>query len=724
MIDFETRILNAISDRKYKPIKAKTLFRQMELDDGVYPDFRNALRSLIRQGRASIGKNSTVRPADPLGTAIGIFRRMGSGSGVVRTHLTEDRGAAEYNIADYHTLDASSGDEVLIRVLDRPTRATLGVGEIIDVKQRATKQFVGTYFERDGDKLVRVDGTVFSRSLIVSDADTKGVQPDDKVVVEVLKFPTIHQRGEAVIVEVLGKRGIPRVDTLSTVRALGIPDTFPEEVLAEARAVAAKFHEDQLGDREDFTNQLVITVDPVDAKDFDDAVSLTIDPKSKHWLLTVHIADVAHFVKRGGALDQEARKRGNSVYLPMQVIPMFPELISNGLASLQGGKIRYVKTAEIEFTAAGEPVTTRFANGAIRVKKRFAYEHVSEILADSTGERAASCDTEIVAMLLKMRELALILRKRRAKRGALEMDMPEPVLDYDKEGHVVGAHFAVNDISHQIIEEFMLSANEAVARQLDELKVSFIRRVHPAPDPVKLKAFAEFTAILGYPISKYQDRFELQRVLRETADKPERHAIHYSMLRSLKQARYSAEQDEHYALATQQYCHFTSPIRRYPDLTIHRLLSQWIDRGAASANLDELHAIAEQCSRTERRAESAEREIVKLRILNFLADRVGMKLDGVITGVAEYGFFAQGAEFPAEGLVHVSSLSDDYYHYDEASHTLEGKRTLKRYRLGDRVRVEVVRSDVARRQLDFRIVGSEEGAKAPRAKKKRKKPKD
>ena len=346
MIDLETRILAAISEKKYRPIKAKTLFRQLGVDEDNYPAFRSALRSLVQQGRASIGKNATVRPGDPFGTVMGIFRRLGSGSGVVRSHPSKDLNSAEYTIADYHTLDASSGDEVLIRILKKPTRASFGVGEIVDIKQRATRQFVGTYFERDGDKLVRVDGTVFSRSLMVSDAETKSVKPEDKVVVEVLKFPTIHQRGEAVIVEVLGKRGVPKVDTLATVRALGIPDVFPEDVLAESRAVAARFQEDAMGGREDFTGQLVITVDPIDAKDFDDAVSLEVDPKSKHWLLTVHIADVAHFVKKGSALDLEARKRGNSVYLPMQVIPMFPELISNGLASLQEGKLRYVKTAQ------------------------------------------------------------------------------------------------------------------------------------------------------------------------------------------------------------------------------------------------------------------------------------------------------------------------------------------------------------------------------------------
>jgi ribonuclease R len=303
-----------------------------------------------------------------------------------------------------------------------------------------------------------------------------------------------------------------------------------------------------------------------------------------------------------------------------------------------------------------------------------------------------------------MRDLALLLRKKRFKRGALELTMPEAVLDYDEHGRVSGAHFAAHDLSHQIIEEFMLAANEAVAEHLTRHEVPFLRRVHPAPNEEKLEAFAQFADLLGYPIKRPQDRFELQRVLNETAEKPERAAVHYALLRSLKQAAYSPIQDQHYALASHHYCHFTSPIRRYPDLVVHRLLDRLIHHKKASADITELTALGDHCSKMERRAETAERELVKLKILTYLSGKLGEKFDAVITGVADYGFFAQVEQFPAEGLVHISSLVDDYYQFDEFGHTLEGKRSRRRFRLGDRVRVEVARVDVQKRMLDFRLV--------------------
>ena len=283
--------------------------------------------------------------------------------------------------------------------------------------------------------------------------------------------------------------------------------------------------------------------------------------------------------------------------------------------------------------------------------------------------------------------------------------MPEAVLEYDDKGHVSGAHFASHDESHQLIEDFMLAANEAVAGHFDRLKVPFVRRIHPAPDARKLEAFATFVRTLDYKLPRRPSRFDLQRVLDESAKTTERHAVHYAMLRSLKQATYSPEQDEHFALASDHYCHFTSPIRRYPDLIVHRELGQWLAKGRVRADLKELRNVADHCSKTERRAESAEREAVKLRLLSYLSDRIGLLLDAVITGVAEYGFFAQGKEFPAEGLVHVSSLGDDYYQYDADGHVLEGRRHGQRYRLGDEVRVEVVRVDLNRRQLDLRVAG-------------------
>jgi ribonuclease R len=303
-----------------------------------------------------------------------------------------------------------------------------------------------------------------------------------------------------------------------------------------------------------------------------------------------------------------------------------------------------------------------------------------------------------------MRELALILRERRRQRGALELVMPETELEYDEEGRVVGGHFRQHDVSHQVIEEFMLAANEAVAEHLSDLRVPFLRRVHPAPDPFKLAAFATFARSLGYKMPTDSDRFHLQRILERSANKPEVYALHYALLRSLKQAVYSPAEEGHFALASANYCHFTSPIRRYPDLTVHRLLGRWLRTGRANSSEAELVALGEHCSKMERRADLAERELVKLKLLTYLSERLGMELEVVLTGVADYGFFGQAERLPVEGLVHVSTLTDDYYYYEEATHSLTGRRSGRRYRLGDRVRVSVVRVDLQRRQLDFRVV--------------------
>jgi ribonuclease R len=381
---------------------------------------------------------------------------------------------------------------------------------------------------------------------------------------------------------------------------------------------------------------------------------------------------------------------------------MFPEVISNHLASLQPQRVRYVKTGIMGFTAEGQPTTVRFANAAIRSRQRFTYEQVMALL-DHGNPPNAPIATDVYDMLLRMRELAMLLRARRKARGSLELTVPKAALEYDDQGRVSGAHFEVNDVSHQIIEEFMLSANEAVASHLTTLGVPFLRRIHPLPDPLRMSSFADFARSLGYKMPTDFDRFALQRLLEQSADRPERYAVHYALLRSFKQAVYSPVDDGHYALASEDYCHFTSPIRRYPDLTIHRQLNGWLNGRKGGADLSELTALGDHCSKQERRAEAAERELIKVKLLTYLSDKVGLELDAIITGVADYGFFAQGDKLPVEGLVHVTTMPDDYFYYEEATNSLTGRRSGRTYQLGGKVRVAVARVDVQRRQLDFRL---------------------
>jgi ribonuclease R len=718
MSELRQRILDAVAQPSYRPLKPKALARLLGISSDRYDHFRQILRELIDTERLRVRKNHTIKATDGHGTAAGVFRRTSTGTGWVRPHVVDGQAGPEIRIREADCLDAVAGDTVLVRIVRRGGHSGSGPrGVVVEVIERATRQFVGTYFERDGEGYVRVDGTVFSHSILVGDATTKGARPEDKVVFEMVRFPGAEERGEGVVIEVLGPRGHPGVDTLSVIRALGLPDEFPEDVKEEARRAAAGFRE-EVHDREDFTQHVTITIDPVDAKDFDDAVALTLDPRTKHWQLQVHIADVAHFARPGSALDREARKRATSVYLPRRVIPMFPEAISNMVASLQEGKLRYVTSAILDFTPAGVRTGMRFAEGAIRVRKRLSYEQALAQLESwdkrhrDVDHAAAEVNDEVLALLLRMRDLAMILRKRRLKRGALELDMPEPELEYDDQGRVSGAHFRQHDVSHQIIEEFMLAANEAVAEQLASLGVPFLRRIHPSPEPTKLEAFAEFARILGYKMDRHRDRFALQKILRDSSTQAEVHAVHYALLRSMKQAVYSPEEEGHYALASETYCHFTSPIRRYPDLTVHRLLSRWLRSGKAGSDSAELAALGEHCSKMERRAATAERELVKLKLLTYMSERVGTELNAIVTGVADYGFFAQAEHLPVEGLVHVSTLTDDYYSYDEASHSLYGKRTGRRYRLGDKLRVTVVHVDMQRRQLDFRVSSKKAGEAA------------
>jgi ribonuclease R len=699
------QILAAVGRRNYHPLKPKALARKIGVPSTQYADFRRALRELVHDGRVEFGKNHGVRPAAPHGTVTGTYRRTGSGTGYVKPQFIEGQSGAEIRIPEDDSLDAATGDAVLVKVLKRPNRPDVNPsGLVVRVLERASRQFVGTYFERDGEGFVRVDGTVFSHSVYVGDPGAKGARPDDKVVFEMVRFPSPEDHGEGVLTEVLGPRGQPGVDTLSVIRAYNLPDAFPDDALEEAREAAAAFRDNDLDGREDFTRTLVVTIDPADARDFDDAVSVERDPESGHWTLTVHIADVGHFAPPGGALDREARKRGTSVYLPQRVLPMFPEVISNHLASLQQGKLRYVKTVVIDFTPGGAKTAVRFANGAVRVRQRFAYEQVFAVLRAETAPPAAVAAADVYAMLLRMRDLGMILRKRRMKRGALELNMPETELEYDDKGRVTGGHYRSHDVSHQLIEEFMLAANEAVAEHLAGLDVAFLRRVHPDPDVGKLSSFAHFARSLGYKMHADVDRFSLQRVLERSADRPDRYAVHYALLRSLKQAVYSPADEGHYALASEDYCHFTSPIRRYPDLTVHRLLGRWLAKRKAATDETELVTLGEHCSKTERRAEAAERELVKLKLLIYMSERIGEELDAVITGVADYGFFAMAERLPVEGMVHISTLSEDFYHYEAETHTLTGRRSKRRYRLGDKVRIAVVRVDLQRRQLDFRVV--------------------
>ena len=725
--ELELALLELLGQAGYRPVKPRKIAKQLHIGEEQLKQLKRIIKRLVREGKLAYGDKHAVGLSGAGGAQsnrlTGIFRRMADGYGFVRPDgpaTSRDR-ADDIYISANRAGDAASGDVVLVRLMTRSGGRDGGggrgdragaarrnrEGEIVEILKRETHQFVGTYFESGGAGYVQVDGTVFKGPIFVGDAGAKSARADDKVVLEMVRFPSHAHDGEGVILEVLGARGAPGVDTLSIIREFGLPGEFAEDALEDARAEAERFDESIGPDRRDLTADTIITIDPVDARDFDDAISLT-QLDNGHWLLGVHIADVSHFVREKTALDREAHDRATSIYLPDRVIPMLPEIISNNLASLQPNRVRYTKTAFIEFTADGARVAVDACSAAIRSVRRFTYEEVDEYLADPPAWKK-KLTPEVHALLGRMHTLAMILRARRFARGALELSLPEVKIDLDTDGRVSGAHLVENTESHQIIEEFMLSANEAVADLFKEKEILFLRRIHSPPDPRKLKQLTDFVRELGHATGSLESRFEIQGLLNRVKGEPEEHAINYAALRSMQKAVYAPDDEGHFALASPCYCHFTSPIRRYPDLTVHRLLDVIFRQKRPRGNFDELSLMGDHCSQREQRAEQAERELTKVKLLHHMSTRIGEELDAVITGVQDFGLFAQGISLPAEGLIHVSSLQEDYYRYDKATHSLSGYRSGNMYRLGDLIRIAVVRVDIERRELDFRLVGRLQG---------------
>jgi ribonuclease R len=737
MPDLRTNVLQIVTSENYQPVKPAVIAKKLGLAHERVHELKKIIKQMVKAGEIDWGPSHLVFPIRKTAKAqepavaekievvdhkakrakdkerkpprdskhfTGTFRRAAGGFGFVRpegTQRAEGRDADIF-IPVEKTGDAANGDIVAVRLESKRGRMGKQEGRVVEVLERETNRFVGVYFEQAGMGMVQIDGKIFTQPIYVGDPGAKGVRPDDKIVVEMVRFPSHTHDGEGVIVQVLGPRGQAGVDTMSIIYEFNLPGEFDEDVLEESRKQAEAFDESIGHGRHDLTAEVIVTIDPVDARDFDDAISLERQ-KDGHWLLGVHIADVSHFVQLKTPLDREAYERATSVYLPDRVIPMLPEIISNNLASLQPDKVRYALTCMMEMTEEGILVSTEVFKSAIKSRRRFTYEEVDEYLANPAAWKK-KLTPEVHALLGRMHELAMMLRARRFKRGALELSMPELKIDLDANGRVTGAHLQKNTESHQIIEEFMLAANVAVAEKLEDAGLIFLRRIHGSPDPRKMKALTEFVRGLGFEVENLENRFELQKLLDTVKGDTREHAINYATLRSMQRATYSPEEEGHYALATDTYCHFTSPIRRYPDLTVHRLIDT-LNRGKKPVQkMDDMLTVGDHCSEREQRATQAERELNKVKLLNYLSDKIGMELDGVITGVENFGMFITGVTIPAEGFVHMSALTDDYYRYDRAGHVIAGFRSGNSYRLGDAVRVAVAAVNVDTRELDFRLL--------------------
>ncbi len=529
----------------------------------------------------------------------------------------------------------------------------------------------------------------------------------DKVVVRLVAWESRHVNPEGEIIEVLGPASAPGVDMLSIIRKYHLPTEFPRDVLEQAERISEKVDAPQFAGREDLRDEFIVTIDPDDARDFDDAIHVEKLPNGG-WQLGVHIADVAAYVEPGSALDREARLRGNSVYLPDRVIPMLPERLSNGVCSLKQGVDRLTHSVFIHFDKRGVVRSARFARSVIRSAHRLTYKEAYAILTAPPRDRLGE-------QLHLTWELAALLRRKRFEHGALDLDFPEVKVRVDKQGEPIRLERVENDESHQLIEEFMLAANEAVARELKKRAIPTVYRVHETPDPEKLAEYREFVLSFDNKVGDLTHRPELQRLLAEIRGKPEEQALKVGLLKSLKRARYDPQPLGHYGLTKTNYLHFTSPIRRYADLVVHRSLGRDAalrrPDGAARRlyhpDMAEIASIAEHISRTERNAADAEIDATQMKKLEFfqrqLAGRRPQIFSATVVDVRNYGLMVELPDALLTGLVHVSSLTDDFYLFEPARRQLIGRRSRKRFRIGDDVSVSVARVDLFKRQVDFAI---------------------
>lgn len=706
---FTERVLRFIQAKDYEPRKARDIAIAMGIGEEEFGDFHDACKALMRSGRIVLGSRQALMPAPPPGTITGTFRANARGFGFVVPDAVSTHG--DLYIPAGASGTAITGDHVVAEIRKRNKRQgkLLLEGRIVRVLKRGTSRFVGELCRQFSRWLVVPDGNLLHAPIAVGDPGAKGAKPGDQVVVELVRYPAPMAEAQGVIVKVLGVRGEPNVDTQSIIEQHGLPGEFPEPALAETREVAAAFDVNRaIENRLDLTKQLTITIDPVDARDFDDAISL-MKLDNGNFELGVHIADVSYFVREGGPLDNEARARSNSVYLPRTVIPMLPEVLSNGLCSLQERQPRLTKSAFITYDDDGEVISTRFANSVIKSTKRLTYEQASAILDGKPGRTSA----KVVALLGDMNLLARAIRARRIREGMLVLETPDIELVHDDDGRVIDVVPADNSFSHTIIEMFMVEANEAVSTLLTSLGAPHLRRVHGHPGSLNDGSLQRFLGALGYLIPDGADRFDLQRLLDEVRGKPEAFAVNLAVLRSMQQAVYSPETEGHYALASKNYAHFTSPIRRYPDLTVHRLFDRYVegslndkDAKRSIPTVDDLHELGELCSANERRAEAAERELQLVLILRLLESRVGDEVEGTVTGVANFGVFVQLDRYLIDGLLRFESLPDDWWEVDSNRGCVMGERSGRRITVGDRLRVSLARISIPTRQLDLALAQS------------------
>ncbi len=717
------QVLALMRERVHHPAGMRELLQVLKIPREERATFKRHLKQLVASGELIQIRGQRFGLPEKMDLYVGRIQTYAGGYGFVTPERPLEGASGDIYIAGPHLGEAMHGDRVVVRI-ERIKENGRAEGRVIRILERSAEWIVGRY-DRDEHGVgyvVPFDRRVLM-DIVVPPGQEGGASPGQMVSVELTRWPTATRGALGRVADVIGDIDAPGVDTEVIIRKHGLPDAHSAEAVAEALRLGAGVAPRDIRGRTDFRKQLTVTIDGEHARDFDDAITIERLANGHYWL-GVHIADVSHYVDEGSALDREAYERGTSVYFPERAVHMFPSELATGLCSLNPHVDRLVQSCLMEIDKRGQVVRSEFHDGVINSDERMTYTGVNGILTDRDAALLARYERLLPTFEL-MQELFHVLNDARRRRGSIDFDLNEAEVVVD-EGGVVEAIIALQrNVAHRIIEEFMLIANETVATELERRHAPALYRVHEEPDPLKVEKFEEFVAgfgaSLGAPPTAVRPR-HFQKLLEKIAGRPEEKPIAFLMLRTMQKAHYAPENVGHFGLAAPSYTHFTSPIRRYPDLVVHRALRA-ARTGALSAEAreevrEEMPEVARHTSERERRAEEAERELLQWKKVKFMADKVGDEFEGYITGVAAFGLFIELVEHFVEGLVHVSTMADDYYRFVENAHLLRGENTARVYRLGDKVKVQVLRVNMEQRQVDLGLVEVlervREGVRGPR----------
>jgi ribonuclease R len=701
------RLLEFMKEEAYKPLTVQELEEAFGIEDSsTFKYFVKALVYMEEKGLVVRTRANRYGLPEKMNLIRGKLSGHARGFAFVQP---EDKTLDDVFIPPTELNNAMHGDTVLVRI--NPTSSgARKEGTIVRILERGVQEVVGTYTESKHFGFVIPDDKKIANDIFIPKHAANGAVEGHKVVVRLTNYPEGRMSAEGEVIQILGHKNDPGVDILSVIHKYRLPQEFPADVIEQANNTPDTISPEDLEGRRDLRDQMIVTIDGADAKDLDDAVTVT-KMSNGNYKLGVHIADVSHYVKEGSPIDREAYERGTSVYLVDRVIPMIPHRLSNGICSLNPKVDRLTLSCEMEVNSQGEVVNYEIFPSVIKTTERMTYSDVNKILVDK-DEELRERYAELVPMFELMAELANILRNKRMNRGAIDFDFKEAKILVDDNGHPYDVVIRERSVAERLIEEFMLLANETVAEHFHWMNVPFIYRIHEDPDPDKLRRFLEFITNFGYVVKGTGNEIHpraLQEILEAAQGQPEEMVISTVMLRSMKQAKYDPESLGHFGLSTNFYTHFTSPIRRYPDLIVHRLIRTYLIEGKLDEETqqkwaEKLPDIAEHSSNMERRAVEAERETDDMKKAEFMADKIGQEFDGIISSVTNFGLFV---ELPntIEGLVHVSYLTDDYYRFDERHYAMIGERTGNVFRIGDEITVRVINVNKDERSVDFEIVG-------------------